>query len=272
MAAGYITEIDVPGFGNEQVSIKPDAFDDMLSAHGAEFVHYRAMRCPQGLTELYASRASHEDHAGCSNGFIYKSVGKVSCTFGSSGSHDDKRPVGVVDGSTAIVTVSRFYKDTNTQVHLANFDRLYLSEESISVINWELFQAHQTGIDKLHFPVEFVEHIMDAHGQEYRPDVDFTVRDGNIVWGRRRPGVQPDGSGVICTARYGYRPYWYVSRIIHESRFVKVPDHMTGERKLVRMPYECELQREYFFENQDNNDQVDARKTRAPASGSFGPR
>jgi len=258
---------------NEQVSMNVEAFDLMLEAQGAEFVHWRALRCPRGLTGLYDNRRAHDDHSGCSNGFIYKKVGKVHCSFTGSGDKKNKKPEGLVDSSTGMITVERLYSGTDIHVQLANFDRLYLSEEAVTVVNWELFEANQSGLDKMRFPVETIEHIVDAEGREYG-EHDFAIKDGKIAWGKKRPGVQTDGAGTICTARYTYRPYWYISRLIHESRFIKVPDDMTGGRKIVRMPYQCEIQREYFFENEQNDDKtpVSARQQRAPQSGSFGPR
>lgn len=267
-----ITEVD-DTVANVHTSFNVDAFDDFVNAHGAEFTHFRALRCPIGLTGLYDNRQTHDDHIGCSNGFIYKAIGKVNCVFSNSGDKEHQKPNGIVDGSRAIISINRMYNGTETPAQLANFDRLYLSESAVTVVNWELFEAHQTGIDKLKFPIEEIEHIMDSNGIEYTQN-DFDIKDGRIIWGKKRPGVQFDGKGTVCTARYTYRPYWYISNIIHESRFAKIPDKLTGVRKIVRFPYQCEIQREYYFENERKDDQtpISARQVLGPANGSFGSR
>ena len=60
-------------FAPISVSFDPDAFDDALRAQGVQYVHWRAMRCPVGLTDRYSERRVHDDHSGCSNGHTVSS-------------------------------------------------------------------------------------------------------------------------------------------------------------------------------------------------------
>jgi hypothetical protein len=144
------------------VSFDPSAFDDAIRSQGVQLVHFRAMRCPVGLTDRYDQRRPHDDHSGCSNGFIYTEAGTITCLFTGVTEDQKQNDVGLLDGSTVQVTAPRFYDETTDEVQITPFDRLYLLEDAVSVPHWQLVEAHATGRDKLSFPVVNVIDVMDA--------------------------------------------------------------------------------------------------------------
>jgi hypothetical protein len=273
---------DLPDY--EAVSFDIEAFDQLIVVHGVEMVHYRAMRCPVGLSEMYDSRRPHDDHTGCSNGFIYKEAGVVTTVLMSNGKTQNLIDTGIIDNSTvqAIFPVHYDHDLSNPAAplkacHVAPFDRFYLRDDTLTVIHWQLFEANQTGHDRLHFPVVEIEHIIDASGYEYGPQ-DYQIDTaGSIVWkGAKRPGFSAmTGKGEVCSIRYRYRPYWYVDHLLHEIRVARAED-ATGERVAFRMPYSAMLSRERFFENEEKDDKSalpnSLRQVAGPASGGFGPR
>jgi hypothetical protein len=272
-------QTDLPDY--EAVSFDIEAFDQLLQVHGVDFIHYRAMRCPVGMTDMYDSRRPHEDHSGCSNGFLYKQAGLATAAIMGNSKDVNSREIGFIDGSTMQAVFPRFYTklhvdDPDTHCHVAVFDRLYLAEEHITVINWQLFESNRSGVEKLQYPVVEIEHLIDSRGFEYS-SADYQIKNGQIIWlGGRRPSFDPQsGKGDICSIRYRYRPYWYVSRLNHEVRVSQAED-FSGERKVWRMPYSAVLQRERFFENEDRDDEAvdptSVRQVKAPPTNPFGVR
>jgi hypothetical protein len=270
------TSIYTTDLPHAAISFDVEAFDAALRSQGVTFVHWRAMRCPVGMTDEFDQRRPHEDHSGCSNGFLYTRAGDITCLFTGNSTQAQITEIGVMDGSTVSITLPRFYDDTQTPVYIAPFDRLYLNEELIVVPDWQLFRTNGQR-DKLNFPVVVVQDLVDSkHRSYFQPD--FEVRQGEINWlTQNRPGLDPvTGKGLVCSVRYCYRPYWYVKSLIHEVRVSQAENIYTGERQIQRMPQAAVLQREYVFEKADRDelaqDPNDPRQVRAPDGPRFGPR
>lgn len=255
-----------------------DAFDTALGSQSVAFAHFRAMRCPIGMVDPFDDRGPHPDHSGCSNGFLYTYAGQLRATF--TGNSNDRRDtdIGWLDGSTVQVTAQRRYEDVDSPVQLAVFDRVYLTEESVTVPTWELAEAHATGTEKLKFPVVEVVDLVDATGRRYVPS-DYTVEAGRLVWAQGRgPGIDPTISrGVVFSIRYTYRPYWYVSRLPHQVRVAQVETIL--DRHVERVNQSAVLVRENVFEKERNDPLAAAqepkradRQERGPREGIFGPR
>jgi hypothetical protein len=249
-------------------------FDVAIRANGVKLVHYRAMKCPVGMVDRYDTRRIHEDHAGCSNGFLYTKAGTITCLFTGNGNRQNSSDLGLLDDSTVSVTAPRFYDDTEEDTQVAQYDRMYLDEEAITVPHWQLVETHATGRDKLSFPVVEVMDIVDTHGKRYSVN-DYKIENGQIVWVGDRPGFDAIANkGEIYSIRYTYRPYWYVQRINHQVRVAQVETPLA--RKLIRMPQAFTLQREYVFEKEEKDDQApdpnSPRQHKGPRDGSYGPR
>jgi hypothetical protein len=270
---GQVYSTDLP---NAAVSFDVEAFDQALRSQGVTFVHYRAMRCPVGMVDEFDTRRPHEDHAGCSNGFLYTKAGEITCLFTGNSTQGQLTEIGVMDGSTVSVTMPRTYDGTKEPVYIAQFDRLYLAEEKIVVVNWQLFKHSPAGKDKLNFPVVEVQDLVDAKGRRFHAP-DFEIAAGQIHWlTNTRPGLDPEtGKGLVCSARYTYRPYWYVKSLVHEVRVTQAENPYTGVREVHRMPQALVLQREYIFEKQERDDLApdpEGRQKPAPEGVNFGPR
>lgn len=262
-----------------------EAFNDAIRSQGVKLVHYRAMRCPVGMIDLDDNRRPHPHHESCFNGFIYD---KVDCITGLMTGNNKKKSledVGFVDFSSVQATFPQTYDDSEKKLIIAPFDRFYLSEESANVVMWQLFRHHETGIDRLKYPVACVQGpIVDSRGERYDENVDFTVQSGQIKWIGRRPAPEIDvgpgmgngfgtDRGAVCSIRYTYRPYWYVGAIPHELRFGQVQEGF--ERHPVRAPQMCVLHREYVPQNTEQEAATpttseELRKVMAPMYGGFG--
>lgn len=266
-----------PQLPNVLVTIDLNANDNLIRGHGTKLKHYRAMKCPIGMVDMYDTRHPHEDHPNCSNGFVYELAGIVTCQFVSNSDKNRQQDMGQLDGSQVSASAPRFYDDNpTTPVHIVPFDRFYLDEDNITVVNWQIFEHSLAGSDRMRFPVERVESLIDASGNKYIQDTHFWVKNGLIVWDpTKSPGFNLNESkGTVCSIRYHYRPYWYVSSLNHEVR-VAQQQQVDGSRKIERTGQAFTLQREYVFESKQNDPDIqstDLRSTRAPGDSSFGPR
>jgi hypothetical protein len=205
-----VLAIDLP---DDAVSFDVEQFDNSIRNHGVTFVHWRAMRCPVGMIDEHDSRRPHEDHSGCSNGFLYTEAGELTALFTGNGTSSSFSEVGILDGSSVSVTIPRFYDGTSRPVYIAPFDRLYLKVEEIVVPDWQIFRTNGNR-DKLRFPAVTVQDLVDANNERYGGS-DFSIDSGQIAWtGTHRPGMRPEsGKGLICSIRFTYRPYWYVKSL-----------------------------------------------------------
>lgn len=276
MAGSKSDSIDLVGLPF-QVHVSPEDFDTALQAHGVPFIHWKAMRCPIGLATTNDTRRVDDCPAGCSNGFVYTKAGTVLLTASGNNTKLTQYDPGLLTGSTISVTAPRYYVNSNDLVQLLQYDRLFLPESTMAVPMWELAVAHESGIDRLRFPVVEVVDLMDNQGVRYTKG-DFTISDGKIFWLGKRPGIDPNtGFGRVYSVRYLYQPYWVVSQLLHEVRVATVDDPATGEQKVVRMPQSALLQRE-FINNKDSIadspslNPLDPRAYQSPPSGGFSVR
>jgi hypothetical protein len=256
---------------HEAVHLDVPYLESFVDGQGVAFDHYVAYPCPVGREDVYDVRKAHADHSGCSNGNVYEKVGTMTCSFTGNSKSVQQLDPGLVTGSTVQLTLPLFYdSDVRKKVTVAIFDRLYLKENVASVIGMELFEHNTGGRDRLKYPVIEVESLMDATGAKYYQDKDFDIVEGQLFWrGTNQPGMNPETrKGAVCSIRYKYVPFWYVDRILHEIRLVRQGP------ATVRAPSSVLLQREYFFENEQNSRQAkdSPRQAVAPRDGAFGPR
>jgi hypothetical protein len=252
------------------VSLNPLDFDNAVATQGVKLVHWRSMRCPVGMVDLHDGRRGEvHDHDDCNNGYIYTQAGSVVSLFTGNSDEVKQADMGSVDGSVVQATFERFYDQTTEDVHVAMFDRFYLDDEKIVVPQWQVFESHITGKDRLQYPVVSVQDLMDADGKRYQQGTDFDVVGGFIVWtSNNRPRFDPVRKrGIICSVRYLYRPFYICSRLLHQTRVAQV------NGALVRMPHGAVLQREYVFQNANREEgSEDPRQAPAPREDVWGPR
>lgn len=254
-----------------RIAMDAQAFDNAIRSQGIPLVHYRAMRCPGGLVDVNDIRRPHEDHADCSGGFLYKKVGCLTGLATSNSTDYKHNDIGLLNGSTIQMTFPRYYDDPKeTVVYVLPYDRFYLNDPDNQILTaeWQLVQAHETGSDRLRFPAIRVQHIVDANLVEYGCDA-YTLDSGRINW---KAGLGPS-PGTIYTIWYQYRPYWYVSQLIHEIRVAGTRDYVTGVAKIARFPFAAHLTRENIHRSEENDGGVATERTQpGPADGGFGAR
>jgi hypothetical protein len=233
--------------------------DDAIAQRGVRLIHMAAMPCPVGrISRDDSTRRSHPDHAGCQGGFIYRAVGQATCLFTSNSRSANFTDAGIADNDRVSCTMPRFYDEVDgmpsgTEVKAMPFDRLYLAEPNIAVVQWELAEWSGSGYDALKFPIVEVQALIDWQGNFYEQGKDFTVESGKIHWGQRSPGYNPEtGSGAVYSVRYTYRPYYIVDAIGHEIRVANQLD-LAGNKVIVPMPYQVQLVRENSRRNADND-------------------
>lgn len=260
--------VDISMPTNEAVHMDVDYLDSFVDGQGVVFEHYRALPCPIGRKDPNDSRYVH-NHDGCSHGFIYEKAGEIVCSFGSNSKDIRSLDMGLVTGSTAQLTLALFYRDNPQRpVSVAWGDRFYLKSKVGTVIATEMFEHSITGKERLKYPVVRVETLIDSRGNRYHEGQDFRVENGQLVWnGTNQPGMDPKTRrGETCSVRYQHVPFWYVDRILHEIRLLRQGDDV------VRAPMSVLVQREHFFENEQNTKGESSRQVLAPRDGAFGPR
>jgi hypothetical protein len=229
---------------HEAVSMEPAAFDAFVNQYGVRLIHFRAIPCPVGLTSPTDIRRVHDDHSGCSNGFIYQAIGRVTCLFLSNQTQIRKLDAGFVDGSSVSVTFPRFYdNDPKRRVLVRAYDRFYLEEENIRVGGTNLMSRRHDGrSDRPSYPALAVHLLIDSDGVHYLQGQDFVLDRGDIVW---QPGRGP-AAGKVYSTWYEYQPYWYVDRLVHEIRVVPTRDFVnTHQIRSERLSFAAILNREY---------------------------
>jgi hypothetical protein len=242
-------------FPSQAVRFSPEAFDEAISAHGVQYIHYRALRCPVGLVDINDIRRPHDHHENCSNGFIYTKVGTLTCLFVGNDKNAQYQDTGRVDGSSVTVCIPRKYDDCDQAVQISYADRMYLKADKILVVGQETFLTKPSGIDRLTFPAESVTDLIDSRGVRYNQGDEFCIKDGKIVWSNG-PGIDPEtGRGVVCSVRYMYAPFFYIKNLIHEVRVARTEDE-SGDSLIQLMPQLAVLQREIVFQNEQNDEEA----------------
>jgi hypothetical protein len=254
------------------VSLDADNFDAFIRSQGVQLVHFRGVKCPVGLSDRYDIRHTHSDRALCSNGYLYTEAGCVTGAFTSNSNKMDQADNGLLDAANVTVTLPHTYDDSDEIVDVMPFDRFYLKQEEILIPHVQIVQSHESGHDRLDYLCVKVIDLIDSDGH-YHHLGEFELDDGQIVW---KNGGLPynveEQKGAVYTIRFLYRPYWYVTRLMHQIRVAQV---QTEEGRVVRrFPQQIALQREYIFQNvsKDSVDPDNPRTVEGPGNDGFGPR
>jgi hypothetical protein len=234
---------NVPAQIDEFFGLDPLNFDRVLHARGVPLIHYRAMLCPCGLSDPDDLRRPNSDHSGCDNGFIYQEQGIVTATLTSNQSKLKKLNIGIVDDSTHLATFSHYYDSVpNREVYIRPFDRLYYTQEDLWTSANQLTKRRLDGRpDRVEFEVLQVEALIDADNVSYQQSIHFDIVGGDIQW---REDEGPE-KGVPYSIMYLYRPYYYVSRMLHSLRLF--PSHGEDDSGIVmsKIGMQCVVEREF---------------------------
>lgn len=255
----------------EQISFNLEKHDQFVRGHGVTFLHYRAMPSPIGLKDRGEYRRSDSLDTISSNGMIYKQCGCFTAPLlGSNKSHNSVEG-GMVDQSTARITLPRFYdkqfdQQEDKSIRLCVGDRVYIKDLEVDVVTYQRVNYNPEGVDLLQYPALYVESILDSNMIEYKQDIDFIITSyGNIKWidGKKNPGIDPDtGKGRVYSVRYGYLAHWYIASIPNEVRVTNTTEN--GIRKPERGTYQAIIQREYVYHNSLNKEDEQSKKDRNP--------
>lgn len=257
---------------NFQQSFDKDAFNALIRSQGIRVVHYRAIPDPSGMIDKGDTHAVQSQRSP-SDGYIYKEAGSMQVFFNSNGGSFDIQVEGLIKSDSAVITPPEKYEDSEDPVLLAPYDRFYLKDVEVRVVNQQFVEANFSGIDRLQYPATCVEHIIDADGIEYKENINFEITsEGNIKWiSQQRPGWNATfNKGKVYSIRYRYTPYFIVARNLHEIRISQITDPSTFERRVERMPYQVLVIREHVLHdvNRDPaNPIIDNRLQFAPTAG-----
>ena len=229
---------------NEQMGLDVTALDNVVRARGVPLIHMRAIKCPVGLLDPSDMRRTHEDHAGCSNGFLYYPQGRVTATLTSNATQLERLDVGFIDGSTIMATFPRYYdSDPDKRVMVRPFDRFYIDQADILTGTWVVTRRRMDdNNDRLEFPAVQVEILVDSNNVSYFQNIDFDLVKGDIAW---RSGKGPD-VGTVYSCWFQHVPFWYCERMLHELRLWPEPYFLdTNNIHLERSGSGAILVREY---------------------------
>jgi hypothetical protein len=241
----------------DDVFFDPVAFEDLITQHGVVFKHFKAITCPLGLVDPNDVIASHSNHVGCSNGFIYTYAGDVTVFISNNSAITNLTEMGLLDGSVISVTFPKNYNNNDGEVYVQLYDRFFVKDLAALTPNTQLIEANPVGYDKANYEIIKVEQIVDSNGKFYTPD-SYQVQNGQIHWvGNNRPGFDPQvGKGIVYSVRYLYVPYFFCGRLMHEVRLINKRDYVTNAPTVVRAPYQALLNREYYQYKQQNTNAV----------------
>lgn len=263
---------------SENVAFDIDRIEELVRSHGVTCEVYSASYCPIEVDDANDGRTHM--HPQCQNGFLYRYEGQTTVTFGGNVTTPEMTEYGAQDNSYVMATFPLYYDDCpDKPVVLGQFYRVFISNCPTSVVNSEKIEHHQSGLDRMSYPVQNVLRMTDSRGKEYHQGQDFEVTpEGLIQWfPNKSPGYNASlGRGTVVSCLYQYRPFYYVSRLPHEIRISRKVNPMTGDAEVVRMQSQVALQREWMFDQSVRDEKDDGRgNTRtatAPRSGGFGPR
>jgi hypothetical protein len=265
--------------GERQLSFDSEAFQNFIKGQGIWITHYRALPDPRGMASRGDNRDVLDLRPQDSDGFVYKKAGDIQATFTVNSKNISQDPLGEISNSVAYMTMPKYYSDNpKEEVLIHPWDRFYLKDIEIRVVNLQFLESRKEGVDKLQYPAVRVEELVDSNGVWYTQDTDFAItEEGNIKWlGQKRPGWNVNtGKGTVFSIRYRYTPYFIVVRLIHEIRVSQITDPATFKRTLERMPYQVEVIREIVFRDANTNPgspTIDIRYQNAPqVGGNLGP-
>lgn len=256
-----------------QPSFNEVAFRNAINSHGIRVVHFRAIPDPSAMTSKGDNRAVDGIRMS-SDGFIYEEAGTLQALFVSNSDEERILPEGIIEYSSAYMTLPEFYEDKpKVPVLVMPWDRFFLKDIEIRVAGRQTVEASSSGIDRLRFPATCVEYLIDAAGVKYDEEKHFEITpDGNIKWiNQTRPGWNASlNRGTVYSIRYRYTPFFVCQKLLHEIRIAQITNPATFQRSVQRMPYQILVLRENVFQDTNNQNPPigdDPRFQGAPSSG-----
>lgn len=243
---------------NDNVSFDANAFDLQAQSKGSELSHFASLPCPVATFDQGDVRSSHVGNCQCNgSGRIYFLKGTIQGIMTQVNKSTNYYPGGTIDHSSVYIIIPRFYKDTQTHIVVAAYDRLVpkCTDGTLNVAYWETTQISPAGTDYLTYPAVSIEYLVDAAGKQYVQDVDFYLDRGAIIWkSQNRPTSSLyQNAGSVYSVRYYIEAAYIVQSVLHDTRTIKTADPISGELAYVRYPQFIMAQKEInFFSNRKN--------------------
>ena len=267
------SEYQIDGLGLwpiPKVYIDPVQLDVFVNSHGTDWCLWTAMPSVIGKIDKGYYRRPNQIDTISSNGFIYSIAGVFTAVLTSNTKAQSFGDMGgLMSQASARLIMPRFFNSTDNQnldaggrIYPCIGDRIYKNgaekDCSMWVVNYQQVDYNFGQDSKTAYPVKQVIGLTDATGQNLIEGTDFEISPvGDIHWipGGRNPGINPTTqTGLPFAIRYLYVPYYYVSALPHELRVTNVGNFIDNTNTTARLPYFVEVQREYLYVNQNNNE------------------
>jgi hypothetical protein len=245
-----LTEQIAMQLDNVNVSFDPKSFDDQAINKGSELEHWANLPCANYNFDAGDVRSSHTEACCGGSGRVYFFRGIIQGIFTQVNKSNAYYAGGNIDNSSVYLIIPRFYKDSQEHIIASPYDRLVpkCSDGTLFVVYWEQTNISPNGIDYLSYPVQKVEYLVDGSGKRYLPDVDFTVKNGAIVWGANRPSTSLfQNQGAAYSIRYYIQAAYLVNSCMHDIRTIRTADPISGELLNVRYPQYLQIMKEVNF-------------------------
>src|SRR4029077_7826684 len=116
-------------------------------------------------------------------GFIYSESGFFTAYFSNSPLAQSLIDQGILDDSTAILTLPTKYDNSDKDIQVFPYDRLCIKELNAYASLMQLVPYSGSGFDRLKFQATEITHnIVDKNGVVYFYGKDFTLENGGIRW------------------------------------------------------------------------------------------
>jgi len=166
-ASTGVVALDLPD--HSSVAYDPIAFDEAIQAHGVEFEHEVCLPDPVGLVSKDDDRRPGPGAARASNNRLYVPAGCFRAIMTGNSKELRASEQGLIDGAQASMTPTRFYcSEPDKRVRLHPGDRLYLKACDVLVTQHQLVDSSPTGRDRLRFPAQCVEALVDSLGVPHK--------------------------------------------------------------------------------------------------------
>lgn len=253
------------------VSFDAGQLDYFVQTHGVDWCLYTATPSVIGKISKGDYRRPNQVDTISSNGFLYRNAGIFTAVILSNSKAQNFGDMGgLLSQASARLVMPRFFNDpatnafaTSTRIMPCVGDRIYKNGAEADCSQWVVsYQECDYNFgenSKAAYPIKQVVSIDTANGTPLIEGQDFTITpDGEIAWvpGGNNPGINPNTqTGLPFGIRYLYVPYFYVSALPHELRISSVIQG-NGVNGTARLPYHVEIQREYLYTNQQNNNKT----------------
>lgn len=207
-------------------TFNPQGFEQLIREMGVRLIHQRAISSPR-VKSLRGDDFDVSDNKQ-ENGYIYYGSKEFIGAFQGNTMERQYNVNGTFDDDSASIVIPTKYSD-GTDMDVSVFDRI-IAPDMKAVRYPQRVEHNMSGNDRLHFPAESVDLLIDSRGTQYTEKVDFRVDErGMIEWlpGGRRPMFDPVlNKGEIYSISYYMKPVFTVVGLPHQFRITqtKGPD------------------------------------------------